>query len=123
MESKQNFFVSLEVTENEFRTTKKCDLPLAKEKVPPYIQRSWALTKITENINLGLLIITVLLVYYQIKYRKRLISNRILQMRNFGLLDLWTKWYQPNPQQFLDTADKMMRQKPSSEKSPPRLSL
>lgn len=44
-------------------------------------------------------------------------------MRNFGLLDLWSKWYQPNPQQFLDTADKMMRQKPSSEKGPPRLSL
>ncbi len=72
MESKQNFFVSLEVTENDFRTKKKCDLPLAKEKVPPYIQRScWALTKITENINLGLLIITVLLVYYQIKYIER----------------------------------------------------
>jgi hypothetical protein len=45
-------------------------------------------------------------------------------MRDFGLLDIWAKWYQPDIRQCLDKADKMMQLKtPLKKKDLSRLSL
>jgi hypothetical protein len=39
-----------------------------------------------------------------------------------GLLDIWTRWYQPDVRQCLDKANKIMQLKPSKN-NPPQLSL
>jgi ionotropic glutamate receptor len=44
-------------------------------------------------------------------------------MRDFGLLDFWAKWYQPDVRQCLEKADNIMQLKKSSKKDSTRLSL
>jgi|688.fasta_scaffold418678_1 ionotropic glutamate receptor len=41
-------------------------------------------------------------------------------MRAIGLIDIWTRWYQPDVRQCLNEADKITKTAPKRE--PPRLS-
>ncbi|EFX79069.1 hypothetical protein DAPPUDRAFT_245402 [Daphnia pulex] len=92
---------ALDAMKNDFLTTGKCDLTLARQKEPG-TPGTWVLTKnspYTEYISRG-----------------------ILEMFANGLLDIWTRWYQPDVRHCLDKANKIIQLKPSKN-NPPQLSL
>lgn len=44
-------------------------------------------------------------------------------MRDYGLIEFWTQWYQPDVRQCLVKADKILSRQQHSSDDPPRLSL
>lgn len=134
----QALLVALDAMKNDFHTTGKCDLTLARQ-MEPGTPGTWVLTKnspYTEYISRGLLLkyfyfylkkttteISVLF-YVYVKFMNIIenFSRRILEMFANGLLDIWTRWYQPDVRQCLDKANKIMQLKPSKN-NPPQLSL
>ena len=125
----QALLVALDAMKNDFHTTGKCDLTLARQ-MEPGTPGTWVLTKnspYTEYISRGLLLkyfnfylkktkkkktteISVLF-YVYVKFMNIIenFSRRILEMFANGLLDIWTRWYQPDVRQCLDKANKIMQ--------------
>lgn len=55
-------------------------------------------------------------------YRFRILCS-ILEMRDYGLVDVWTQWYQADVHKCHDKADKIVSRERTSSDNPPRLSL